>query len=169
MLRQAMIISIFLLTSISLAAETVPLPQGEKCDVPPLLPSARAAAKPISMPSNFPAYLIVLGNSNQVVLGAVGVAGTCDIQCKAYIEAYKNRSNLRKELEWMLKNASVAGKLYAAILIHKVDKTRGVQALESLKSEPTPVYFSMGGCVGGSLAPVAEHAKGILMNPRRFE
>src|SRR5262249_23505302 len=53
----------------------------------------------IAPPPHFPAYLKNLTNAKTVVLGPVGDAAACDEQCEAYIEAFRQKSAIRKELE----------------------------------------------------------------------
>lgn len=129
----------------------------------------RAAAAPslslIPTPKTFPTYLKLLTNSERVALGPVGYAASCNKECEAYLKAFKANSSIRKELNWMVKNATPAGKLYAAILIRKFDNKAGEEALKTLQIEEEAVSYSPGGCVGGSTLPLKEHVKQILQNP----
>ena len=165
--KTILVISILSLTSPLVFADTAsPQGDGEMCNTPIAVPSAGAVGQPVIVtPAGFPPYLKNLANAKSVVLGAVGAAGTCDEQCKAYVEAIRQKSTIHKELQWILKNGSPAGKLFSAILIKKFDKTAGTQALEALQSEPEVIYFSMGGCVRGEKKTLGEHALWILKNP----
>lgn len=144
-----------------------------KCDPEAFSPppaALQAVGRPaIPIPKHFPPFLKILANADAVVLGPVGVAAACNEECKAYLEAGRQPSTVRKEIEWMVKNATPAGKLYAALLLRRIDKAAGIQALESLKAEKEPVYFGLGGCIGGERKPLGEHADFILKNPRMID
>ena len=125
---------------------------------------AAVALSAIKTPENFPTYLKLLANAQSVARGPVGVAATCNKECEAYLKALKNGKSIKKDLDWMIKNGTAAGKLYAAILIQDFDKKAGEQAFTSLKSEKTPVNYSPGGCEGGTTRPLGEHATEFLKN-----
>lgn len=119
----------------------------------------------IQTPLNFPTYLKILANAQSVARGPIGFAATCNKECEAYLKALKNGKSIKKELDWMLKNGSAAGKLYAAILIQDFDKKAGEQAFTLLQSEKALVKYSPGGCEGGTTRPLGEHATEFLKNP----
>ncbi len=123
------------------------------------------AVSALKTPENFPTYLKLLANAQSVTRGPVGFAAACNKECDAYLKALKNGKSIKKELDWMLKNGTAAGKLYAAILIQDFDKKAGEQAFTLLQSEKTPVNYSPGGCEGGTTRPLGEHATKFLKNP----
>ncbi len=90
-----------------------------------------------------------------------GFAGVKGPNYLAYEQALKEGAKIRKGLDDVLANGSPAGRLYAAMLIRKLDKDAGDKALKSLLSEKAEVDYCLGGC-GIIKYTVGQAAKQLL-------
>jgi hypothetical protein len=89
--------------------------------------------------SDLPDYIQVLSNATSLDDSAVGFTNQRTDTFKAFEKAFANAT--QSNLEWLLKNGSGPGKIYAAILIEQLDKTTGKQAYKSLQSDETVVDY----------------------------
>lgn len=126
------------------------------------LSSAVVALSAIKTPENFPTYLKLLTNAQSVERGPVGFAAVCNKECEAYLKALKNGKSIKKELHWVLKNGTAAGKIYAALLIREFDQKAGDEALLNLKAEKAVISYFRGGCEGEEKLSIGELASRLL-------
>jgi hypothetical protein len=116
-----------------------------------------------------PDYLERLKNAPKFDDSAVGYAAQRSDTFKAFEMAYLAGSAISEDLEWLLHNGSPAGRLYAAILIVKLDKEAGKKALESLKSDADLVEYRSGSLVEtrsvGELAADALKGETLIILP----
>lgn len=74
----------------------------------------------------------------------------------AFEQAQKAGVGVRTDLEWLIENASPAGRIYAAVLLRLIDRQAGTRALERLKADKDIlVYKNAGDKVHYSVGEVA--------------
>lgn len=91
--------------------------------------------------SAIPDYVEALSVVTSLDDSAVGFANQRTSNFKAFEEAFRAGDSAREHLDWLLKNASGAGKIYSAILIGQLDELAGREACESLLSDETEVEY----------------------------
>ena len=91
--------------------------------------------------SDLPDYIQALSSAEHLDDSAVGFTNQRTDTFKAFEQAFAAGTAARPHLDWLLKNGSGAGKIYAAILIDQLDKEAGKQACESLTSDDTAVEY----------------------------
>ncbi len=91
--------------------------------------------------SDLPSYIQVLSNAASLDDSAVGFTNQRTDIFKAFEQAFAAGNTTYSHLDWLLKNGSGAGKVYAAILIEQLDKVAGKQAYESLQGDETAVDY----------------------------
>src|SRR5262249_36568312 len=96
---------------------------------------------------DLPDYLETLRQAEHLDDSAIGYAAQRSPTFKAFQQALEQGSRIRPDLDWLLKNSSPAGRIYAAILIGQIDKEAGRHALESLKSDQNNVSYRTGSLV----------------------
>ena len=94
-----------------------------------------------------PDYLEQMRKAEHLDDSAVGYAAKRSETFEAFEKALAAGDSIRGDLEWLLKNASPAGRIYAAILISHFDKEAGRKALESLKTDNATVNYRSGSLV----------------------
>lgn len=82
----------------------------------------------------------------------------------AYEKALALGGKIRKEVEDLLVTGSPAGRLYAAILLERLDPKAGRKALENMLSDNSIVTFGFYGC-GGTTGPLWRIAKVLIDRP----
>lgn len=82
----------------------------------------------------------------------------------AYEKALSLGGAIRTDLEELLKTASPAGRLYAAILLERLDPPAGREALKQMLTDNSTVTFSFFGC-GGGIGPLWMTAKTLIEQP----
>lgn len=91
--------------------------------------------------NNLPNHLEVLRTAKTFDDSAVGYGAKKTEIFKAFEEAYKERNEIREEIEWLLDNSEAAGKLYAAILLGKLDEEAGDEALKKLVNNQQTIEY----------------------------
>jgi hypothetical protein len=106
------------------------------------------------------AQLRELAKAGAVAFGGVGIAGTVLPETAAYDtlaeEAAEHGATLRLHLERLLSTATPAGKVYAALLLDRVDPEAGRDAWRRLAGDRSPVQ-TFQGCIAGRTT-LAEYA-----------
>lgn len=90
---------------------------------------------------HLPEYIDVLSSAATLDDSAVGFANKRTEIFNAFAQAFAAGDSVKAHLDWLLKNGSGAGKLYAAILIDQLDNEAGKQAFESLQADETEVQY----------------------------
>lgn len=91
--------------------------------------------------SDFPDYIQALSVATHLDDSAVGFTNQRTDTFNAFEKAFSAGESARPHLDWLIKNASGAGKIYAAILIEQLDKEAGKQAYKSLKADQEVVEY----------------------------
>jgi hypothetical protein len=108
--------------------------------------------------------LKALAKAETVAFGPVGIAGTVLPATQAYddlVEAGRgDPAGLVPRLEKLLREATPAGKIYAAEAIDRINPVAGRRAWERLAGE-TGEFMTLNGCVGGR-STLAGYASGRL-------
>jgi len=94
--------------------------------------------------------LTVLAAATSVELGPVGVAARVTPAYRAYGALASDRAALAAErpaLERMLDAPSAAARLYAALLLRRLDPAAGQAALQAMVPSTEPLSVAPGGCV----------------------
>jgi hypothetical protein len=91
--------------------------------------------------SAIPDYIDLLSTATSLDDSAVGFANKKTDTFKAFESAFMAGDSARSHLDWLLKNASGAGKIYAAILLGQLDEEAGQEALKSLEGDETVVEY----------------------------
>ena len=94
-----------------------------------------------------PDYLEVLRKAEHLDDSAIGYAAKRSETFQAFDQALSAGDSIRADLDWLVKHASPAGRIYAAILINHIDKEAGRKVLESLKSDKDIVNYRSGSLV----------------------
>ena len=124
------------------------------------------------LPQDLPKELLVLSRATVFAYGNGGESNQPEEHYAAYLTACKNWQSCNfQDLEWMLKNATPAGKLYAAALIHEMrlanGKTDGNEGFRTLLTDQSKVSYQTG-CKGFSfkVSGIAQafNDKGKFMN-----
>jgi hypothetical protein len=101
-----------------------------------------------------------LEKAGTVAFGPVGIAGTTLPETQAYddlIEAGRDDpAGLVPRLEKLVREATPAGRIYAAEALNRLDPPAGRRAWQRLTSE-TAEFMTMHGCIGGR-STLAEYA-----------
>lgn len=64
---------------------------------------------------------------------------------EAFAKAKEKGASIRTQLDWLTQNATPAGRLYAALLIKKIDNPAGKSVFEQMKSDKSLVEYRNGG------------------------
>jgi hypothetical protein len=88
-------------------------------------------------------YLKVLQNAMRLEAIRSGQAVHSGIEITLE-QARSKEEEVRQRIETMYKEASVTGKLYAALLLREMDPEAGFSALAQLKQSPLPVSVPFG-------------------------
>jgi len=106
------------------------------------------------------AQLKALAKAERVAFGPTGIGGRILPETRAFdelVEAGREApAGLRPKLEKLLRDASPAGKVYAAEALTSIDPPAGRRAWERLTGEPGEV-MSINGCIPGRTT-LAEYA-----------
>lgn len=101
-----------------------------------------------------------LTNADIVAFGGVGIASALLPATQAYrvIEQMlpDHRDRICERLDWLLSNASPAGRVYAATLLERLDPPAGRAVWSSLREDPAE-FTTFTGCVMGRTT-VSEYA-----------
>ncbi|TDB70909.1 hypothetical protein, partial [Micromonospora sp. KC721] len=93
-----------------------------------------------------------LAGADTVAFGGVGIAGTLLPATQAYqrVEAAlaAHPQEARKQVEWLLRRGSPAGRAYAATLLERVDPAAARHAWAALRDE-SGEFSTFTGCVMG--------------------
>ncbi|MBW4577481.1 MAG: hypothetical protein KME08_19790 [Aphanothece sp. CMT-3BRIN-NPC111] len=110
------------------------------------LPSqdSQLLSSPVSNRHNLPSYLQVLRNAHTLDDAAIGFAAARSQTYQAFEQALKAGSSIRSELDELLQQGSGSGRIYAAILIERLDKEAGRTALSLLQTDPEVVEHRSG-------------------------
>jgi hypothetical protein len=114
---------------------------------------------PLSLASSrkYDKQLRALEKASSVAFGGVGVAATILPETQAYDELAGARDPaLKPRLERLVAKATPAGKVYAALLLDRIDPAAGRRAWQRLARDTTPVS-TFSGCLMGS-STLAEYA-----------
>jgi hypothetical protein len=113
-----------------------------------MIPNAVASSIPVSpevtLKEPTQPYLKILLEASSFSGSAVGVAAVKPETYKAYEQAIAVGKTIRPEIEYLLQNAKPGGRIYAALLLRRIDPVAGKQALESLRSDQTKLLFFSG-------------------------
>jgi hypothetical protein len=90
------------------------------------------------------AYLETLRTAGGLQGRALGATARPSQLYQAFEQAITAGSKIRPEIEWLLDEATPAGRIYAAMLLVKLDPKAGRQALESMQSDQTPMSAASG-------------------------
>jgi hypothetical protein len=108
--------------------------------------------------------LKALAKADTVAFGPVGIAATVLPATQAFddlVEAGRgDPAGLVPRLERLMREASPAGKVYAAEALGRIDPAAGRRAWERLAVD-TGEFMTLSGCVGGR-STLAEYATGRL-------
>jgi hypothetical protein len=108
-----------------------------------------------------PEHLLLLTQAKVLNSSAIGAAAVRTELYKAFERAAVDGDSIRPQLETMVQSATPAGRIYAAILLRKIDRLAGETALKQLQSDQASVtYWS--GCMGENYK-VGELATKILL------
>jgi hypothetical protein len=91
--------------------------------------------------SAIPDYIDTLSVAAHLDDRFVGFANQKTDTFKAFETALAQGAAINEHLQWLVKNASGAGKIYAAILIEQFDKEAAKEIYESLKNDTTAVEY----------------------------
>jgi hypothetical protein len=94
-----------------------------------------------------PDYILKLSKAEYLDDSAVGYAAIKSDDFKAFERALNAGASIRDDLDRLVKEASPAGRIYAAILISRLDKDAGTGLFESLKSDQARVVYRSGSLV----------------------
>jgi hypothetical protein len=105
--------------------------------------------------------LAALEKASSVAFDGVGITGALLPETQAYDElAAAGDPALKPRLERLLDKATPAGKVYAALLLTRLDPAAGRQAWQRLAHDPTE-FSTFSGCLMGS-STLAEYAAARL-------
>jgi len=108
--------------------------------------------------------LTALAKAGTVAFGPVGIAATILPETQAYddlVEAGRaDPAGLVPRLEKLVREASPAGKIYAAEALGRIDPAAGRRAWEHLAAD-SGAFMTLNGCIGGR-STLAEYAAGRL-------
>jgi hypothetical protein len=108
--------------------------------------------------------LKALANADTVAFGPVGIAATLLPETQAYddlVDAGRDDpAGLVPRLEKLVREASPAGKIYAAEAIARINPVAGRRAWEWLATD-SGEFMTLNGCIGGR-GTLAEYAMGRL-------
>jgi hypothetical protein len=93
-----------------------------------------------------PPYLETLVQADTLDDPAVGFAGSKSKTYQAFEQAIAAGKQIRPELERLLRQGTPAGQLYAALLLLRLDRQAGEQALKQLRSD-TVLVTRYSGCL----------------------
>ncbi len=99
------------------------------------MPAESSVVTPVLLPT----YLETLLHANSFDGPAVGVAAAKSGTYQAFEEAIAQGDQIRPEIEHLLQQGTPAGQLYAALLLLRLDRPVGVQALAQLQSDQVMV------------------------------
>ena len=105
--------------------------------------------------------------TDEVTLGPFGAGAVVSAQAESYnalLTQPEQLVTLRPELETMCRSGPPAARIYAALLLHRIDEKAGTAALEVMagSDDERPCRYSPGGCasMGERLSDVAHHLRG---------
>lgn len=139
-----------LLSGILMALSSVIPPSSDR--IPNIHQQAIVQTLPTELPlerkkeqGKMPEYLLILMRASSLDRSAVGRAGIRTETYKAFERASAAGNSIRPQLETMVQSSTPAGRLYAAILLQRIDRTTGEKALKQLQSDQTQVAY-LSGC-----------------------
>jgi hypothetical protein len=94
--------------------------------------------------ATLPDYLKSLLTAPRLQDGQIGEAREPNPWFQAYEKAKKQGKRIEPELQLLLKNATPAGKMYAAFLLRSADPAEGQKAFESLKKDVSTFTYQSG-------------------------
>jgi hypothetical protein len=145
-----------------LALTTMPS-QAEPGTIVPL-PNPVERPKPNPL---LPAYLMTLSKATRLEGKALGAVAKPSQLYQAFEQALKSGKSIRPEIEQLLREATPAGRIYAAMLLVKLDPKAGRQLLEQMKSDQTALTEASG-CrssqtsVGAAVADILQGRSGVF-------
>lgn len=111
--------------------------------------------------ANLPDYLQTLNLAKRFCGRNTGIDFAKHDEYKAYEIARTKGAAIKDELQYLLRVATPAGKLYAAILLRKIDREAGDKALVELQSNDERVHYGLWGCKF-SIVPTKDVATSLL-------
>jgi hypothetical protein len=113
--------------------------------------------------------LAVLARADRSVeLGPVGIAALVTETCEAYRDLVADPDaleELKNEIATLAKSGAGARRIYAALLLRKIDRDAGTVALESMSQSNEHCDLALGGCtvmsssVGDAVAHLLERSR----------
>jgi hypothetical protein len=116
-----------------------------------------------------PPYLITLSEATRLEGKALGAMARPSKLYQAFEQALQ-ACPTRPNLEWLLREATPAGRIYAAMLLVKLDPKAGRQALDQMRSDQTPLTVAAG-CttmkttVGAAVDDILQGRSGVFPRP----
>ncbi len=104
--------------------------------------------------------LRTLADAGQVAFDAVGFAARILPATEAYDAVAAAGEPARPYVEWLLRHATPAGRVYAATLLERLDPATGRAAWQRLTGERAPVQ-TFSGCIVG-MTTVGEYAAAAM-------
>ena len=104
--------------------------------------------------------LKALAKAEVVAFGGVGFAAETLPETAAYFALARDPAAIRSHLDRLLREATPAGKVYAATLLDRADPAAGKAAWQRLARDPSPVR-TMSGCIAGQTT-LAQYAANRL-------
>ncbi|WP_437713193.1 hypothetical protein WMF45_46020 [Sorangium sp. So ce448] len=113
------------------------------------------------MPPPYPEPFAALASADSVALGPTGVAAYRSPAFEAYEAAVPIAAQHEALLLDMVQHATPAGRLYAALLLQRMQSVHARETWERLARQDEPVSYAPGGCsIFGTT--LASFARGIL-------
>jgi hypothetical protein len=97
------------------------------------------------MPEEWPAYLEILRQAGSVDDSAIGYAAVKSETYQAFEMAIAQGSDIRPAIEYLLQAGTPAGRVYAAVLLRRLDAAAGEVAIAQLRTEEVAV-MRLSGC-----------------------
>jgi hypothetical protein len=113
---------------------TGPLARGDEQKRPPVTESISIV---------LPAYLIAISRAQDLSM-TIGFSSAPNELGESYELAQSKGALISQELDYVYNHGEPAGKVVAAFLIRRFDKTKGTRLLEALTKDPTTVTFNVG-------------------------
>jgi hypothetical protein len=107
--------------------------------VPRAMTNSIPAESRVATTVSLPTYLETLLRAHTFDSSAVGVAAHKSKTYQAFEQAIAAGDRIRPEIEYLLNQGSPAGQLYAALLLLRLDRQSGKQALKQLRSDQVMV------------------------------
>jgi hypothetical protein len=103
------------------------------------------AASEVVSAEVLPPYLATLLQAGSVDDAAIGFAAVKSVTYQAFEEAIAQGSQIRPEIEYVLQAGTPAGRVYAAVLLRRLDEQAGEAAITQLRTEEVMV-MRFSGC-----------------------